>query len=94
MIISVAIYNKTLSLVRKRFELIAMTFDFLSLIQPGWVVIFLDSHLVVLIFSSWFDLLDVVLVLLIPIFKSHRNNLHIVQISQAENAWEVLEIII
>ena len=36
MIISVAIYNKTLSLVRKRFELIAMTFDFL-IINSTWL---------------------------------------------------------
>ena len=40
-----------------------MTLDFLYLISPGWVVMFLDSNHTVFIFRSEFDLLDVLLAL-------------------------------
>ena len=39
----------------------AMTSDFLSPVSPDWVVMFLDSHRMVFVFRSWFDLLGVVL---------------------------------
>ena len=47
----------------------AMTSDFLSSISPGWVVMFLDSHRMVLTFFSWLDLLEVALAFRISILK-------------------------
>ena len=47
----------------------AITSDFLSLLFPGWVVTFLDSHRTVFTFRSWLDLLGVVLAFWISILK-------------------------
>ena len=49
------------------FTINAMTLDFLSLISPGWELMFLDSHHTVFIFLSLLDLLGVVLAGLISI---------------------------
>ena len=47
----------------------AMTSDFLLSISPGWVVMFLDSHLMVFIFLSLLDLLGAALEFRISILK-------------------------
>ena len=47
----------------------AMTSDFLSSISPGWVVMFLDSRLVVFTFLSELDLLGLALVFRNSILK-------------------------
>ena len=51
------------------FKTNAMTSDFLSSISPGWVVMFLDSHLMVFTFLSWLDLLGVALAFRISILN-------------------------
>ena len=51
------------------FKTNAMTSDFLSSISPGWVVMFLDSNLMVLTFLSWLDFLGVALAFQISILK-------------------------
>ena len=56
-----------------------MTSDFLSSIYPGWVVMILDSHRMVVTFLSWLNLLGVALAFLIfilKIFKLLPNYLH------------------
>ena len=56
-----------------------MTSDFILSIPPDWVVMFLDSHLTVLTFRSWLDLLGNVLafwISILKIFKSLQNILH------------------
>ena len=54
---------------RPAFTTNAMTSDFLSSISPGWVVMVLDSHLMVFKFLSWLDLLSVSLAFRISILK-------------------------
>ena len=63
------------------FMLNAMTSDFLSQIFPGWVVMFLDSHLMVFTFLSYLDLLGVALafrISILNIFKLLPNFWHTV----------------
>ena len=47
----------------------AMNSDFLSLIFPGWVVMFLDSHRIVFVFLSWLDFQGVALAFRIFVLK-------------------------
>ena len=76
----------------------AMSSDFLSFIFHGKVRMSLDFHLMIFIFRSWFDLVDVMLTFLNFILKIFES-LQIIDIgspiSQAsENVWEVLQAIL
>ena len=62
----------------------AMTSDFLSSISPGLVVMFLDSHLMMLFtFLSWLDFLDVALAFQI----THSKNLQITSKLLTQGYW-------
>ena len=57
----------------------SLTSHFLSLISPGWVVMFLDTDRIVYTFCIWFDSLGIVpefLISILIIFRSLRQYLH------------------
>ena len=74
-----------------------MISDFLSLISPGWVVMFLDSDHTVFTFRSCLALLFGILafwISILEIFKSHQNYWHrVTDISPAsKNIWNVVKV--
>ena len=76
----------------------SMTSDFLSSISPGWVLMFLESHLMVFTFLSWLDLLGVALAFRISnlkIFNLLPNYFRrITDITSSKNIRKVLQVIL